>query len=216
MDSPATRATEAVSGGGDTPASAGRTSGCSWWARRPAEHPRVGGEDSGLTSNMTIMDGTPPRGGEDRCASGRGRARHGTPPRRWGGRKDIDGPSPKIGTPPRRRGGRIIRILVTPPVRNTLASARRTTTVPSRPAASQEHSRVGGEDGMVTFTRQRDGGTPPHRREGLRRRDYNRVQSGTPPRRRGGQRLQDGYLLLQRNTPASAGRTPHPCSAPSR
>ncbi len=91
------------------------------------------------------------------------------------------------GTPPHRRGGPPSDARQLPVVRNTPASAGRTSPTRSTSTRSSEHPRVGGEDGHAT---------PEFRRS-----------CGTPPRRRGGLPLRLGRYPRDRNTPASAGRT---------
>lgn len=60
---------------------------------------------------------------------------------------------------------------------------------------------------MVTFTRQWDGGTPPHRRGGLRRRDLQPRPVRNTPESAGGH-LRVGLAPADHwSTPASAGRT---------
>ncbi len=91
------------------------------------------------------------------------------------------------GTPPRRRGGPAPADHVDRAVRNTPASAGRTSRRPPGPGCGPEHPRVGGEDpGRY--------GVPG-------------CQRGTPPRRRGGHRPCVSAHREDRNTPASAGRT---------
>ncbi len=129
-------------------------------------------------------------GGEDATPSARPAGHSGTPPRRRGGRRrPWCGPC-NAGTPPRRRGGRLRIRLRLQLHRNTRASAGRTPGSTRPPCRSSEHPRVGGEDGSAV------------------RADTD--LGGTPPRRRGGPHGDLGVAEGCRNTPASAGRTPHP------
>src|SRR5690606_8611484 len=91
------------------------------------------------------------------------------------------------GTPPRRRGGPRLEGRLDRGVRNTPASAGRTSRTLSAPRRPAEHPRVGGED-ETTYQASRGG-------------------YGTPPRRRGGRRRSAVRGRGRRNTPASAGRT---------
>src|SRR5690606_23703109 len=92
------------------------------------------------------------------------------------------------GTPPRRRGGRWGVRTIPELTRNTPVSAGRTRPDGPAPCRRSEHPRVGGED--------------------VRRSTEVIADTGTPPRRRGGQWEAAGMGLVERNTPASAGRTP--------
>ncbi len=192
------------------------------------EHPRVGGEDSGIGRAMLPSSGTPPRrrggptrllrqlphgrnprvGGEDHEVPQALLVEGGTPPRRRGGRPPgraadrsgrntpfggEDTPSQaaaarRLGTPPRRRGGLGHPHHLIPYRRNTPASAGRTGGGRWRAARRAEHPRVGGEDTGRPVSVNRHAGTPPRRRGGLGPAVMARVR--------------------QRNTPASAGRTP--------
>src|SRR5690606_32213028 len=81
--------------------------------------------------------------------------------------------------------------------RNTPASAGRTRWCAAVRCGAAEHPRVGGEDGMS---------------------DYPEIAArGTPPRRRGGRLEPCRLRVVQRNTPASAGRTtaPPPRTSPT-
>src|SRR5690606_32164993 len=175
---------------------------------RASEHPRVGGEDSVVRSSSVRGCGTPPRrrgGRHERLPRDRGprntpasagRTTTGRPARprssehpRVGGEdvSNLVGSASSSGTPPRRRGGRDDLSGEPRRLRNTPASAGRTTAPPPRTSPTAEHPRVGGEDvGDLPFEAA-DDGTPPRRRGG---RGQGRVAADGP-----------------RNTPASAGRT---------
>ncbi len=192
----------------NTPASAGRTR-CTRRSPLPAaEHPRVGGEDVSYEKKENPVHGTPPRrrGGpppESRGRTGRrntpasaGRTTAATPRPYAGpehprvGGEDISAQKYTIlpsGTPPRRRGGRSTRWGRSAARRNTPASAGRTTHTTAVWPPRTEHPRVGGED--------------------MDRVMGKLAKGGTPPRRRGGRRTQRRQRLVERNTPASAGRT---------
>ncbi|EMF30525.1 hypothetical protein H114_03359, partial [Streptomyces gancidicus BKS 13-15] len=92
------------------------------------------------------------------------------------------------GTPPRRRGGLALPAELGGRLRNTPASAGRTSASRSGGRRTTEPPRVGGEDAC-----------PPG---GLV------VAPGTPPRRRGGRLPARRPRRRPRNPPASAGRTP--------
>ncbi len=200
----------------NTPASARRTPSCRLGTRRPAEHPRVGGENAEL-----FGADHPPVGTRPRQRGGRGR--RGTPPhplrntpasagRTQSCSERTTHPSEHArvsgedeaaeelhltlyGTPPRRRGGHPrVRARVAA-LRNTSASAGRTRARSWRRVARPEHPRVGGEDEALAEVRIK--------------------AAGTPPRRRGGQFRHRAERLLQRNTPASAGRTVRRSGAPA-
>ncbi len=90
-------------------------------------------------------------------------------------------------TPLRRRGGRRPGLSRGPADRSNPASVGRTPSRSSPPDPRTEHPRFGGEDVPTCVL------VPPTR--------------GRPPRRRGGQRRRVRGGDLDRNTPASAGRT---------
>src|SRR5690606_18550410 len=94
------------------------------------------------------------------------------------------------GTPPRRRGGLRPMSHHLRAHRNTPASAGRTCGAGTRCPRRSEHPRVGGEDHNW-----KAGSTE---------------EFGTPPRRRGGRLEPCRLRVVQRNTPASAGRTRRP------
>src|SRR5690606_30347311 len=190
------------------PASAGRTPSPRTGSRPASEHPRVGGEDACSGSVMACRGGTPPRRrggprqlGRPSClrrntpASAGRTTPHVAPPARSSEHPRVGGEdvrrrytmSPEIGTPPRRRGGPQLEGRLDRGVRNTPASAGRTSRTLSAPRRPAEHPRVGGED-ETTYQASRGG-------------------YGTPPRRRGGPRHPHRAHLQRRNTPASAGRT---------
>ncbi len=192
----------------NTPASAGRTRLGPLLPGRPAEHPRVGGEDDLLQRDGWVRNGTPPRrrgglrqlhrsetvhrntpasAGRTRTGAGRrtGRAEH---PRVGG--EDATAPHVSltvVGTPPRRRGGPMATSTLRHSARNTPASAGRTAPTARHRCCWPEHPRVGGEDVMDMTS-------------GV-------ISDGTPPRRRGGRRRHQQTPVDRRNTPASAGRT---------
>ncbi len=131
----------------NTPASAGRTPAPTSRPTPAAEHPRVGGEDWIRYTSTSSRCGTPPRrrGGPVRVGRDRPDGRN-TP--RVGG-EDRDGVGAGVeggGTPPRRRGGHVERDFVDLALRNTPASAGRTTTEGESGRVISEHPRVGGED----------------------------------------------------------------------
>ncbi len=156
--------------GRNTPASAGRTS--RGWPRTPwpSEHPRVGGEDRTDGCPPGPARGTPPRrrGGQldlgvahvgvRNTPASAGRTRSWARVRcqkaehpRVGGEDTTWRPSWSLmrGTPPRRRGGLGGGLLFVGLLRNTPASAGRTSTRPSWTTSRSEHPRVGGEDGQA-------------------------------------------------------------------
>ncbi len=192
----------------NTPASAGRTRTASRSRWPPPEHPRVGGEGGPAQRPVLAEVGTPPRRRGGRiwrphpCKEGRntpasaGRTRPAPRPPTTGsehsrvGGEDlrlVHRPAAPVGTPPRRRGGHGQRLTEFLLVRNTPASAGKTSASASPVRPGTEHPRVGGED-----SRQQ---VPPAR------------HGGTPPRRRGGLHRAVGVRPARRNTPASAGRT---------
>ncbi len=192
----------------NTPASAGRTAGPRSRGTSAPEHPRVGGEDSHSGRPWEPFSGTPPRrrGGRLQislvlpqlrntpASAGRtatsaprtpARAEH---PRVGGEDHSVASVLMySIGTPPRRRGGRQSWSRNDDGDRNTPASAGRTAPPCPSSGRSPEHPRVGGEDPDSLSAADRTCGTPPRRR------------GGHQPLRRG--------RLVDRNTPASAGRT---------
>lgn len=193
----------------NTPASAGRKS-CGRDRRvRPAEHPRVGGEDGFGLQPGAENGGTPPRrrGGrhplllsvrsERNTSASVRRARPGSrPPRqrpeypRIGGEETLKKRLKRAlyGIPPRRRGGPERAALRVGHLRNNPASAGRTAASAPRTGSGLEHPRAGEED-EITWP------TPP-------------PAVGTPPHQRGGQSGRPAGLDQGRNTPASEGRTP--------
>jgi hypothetical protein len=182
-----TRADTGPAGHG-TPASAGKTSSARPRSASASEHPRVSGEDSSGTFVRRSRSGAPERR--------RVRPAHGR------------------GDPHRHR--------------STPASAGRTPPRGPLPPPGPDHPRVGGEDLECLERECDDYGPPPRRRGGRapaghprpagrntpRRREGTSAavgmssSCGTPPRRRGGPLLGVGEVVVQRNTPASAGRTP--------
>src|SRR5690606_14902240 len=71
------------------------------------------------------------------------------------------------GTPPRRRGGPQLEGRLDRGVRNTPASAGRTSAICRSRPRTTEHPRVGGEDHGTPTAHISNGGTPPRRRGGL-------------------------------------------------
>ncbi len=158
---------------------------------------------------------TPRRRGARRHGTGRNRLQRNTPAsagrtRPWPGCSRPATEHPRVGgehdvgdhgllnvrgTPPRRRGGRGQRPGLVVGLRNTPASAGRTSPTPSTSSGTPEHPRVGGED--------------------RQRRSVDILATGTPPRRRGGRRAHGFPRHEQRNTSASAGRTSTRTSARS-
>jgi hypothetical protein len=137
------------------------------------------------------IDGTPPRrwGGHPAAVRRRPRRRHtpasaGRTPDHTA-RRDSHAEHPRVGG-----GGLRLQVVFLAVLRNTPASAGRTRPDQREPDRATEHPRVGGED-LRTY-RMASGVT------------------GTPPRRRGGRHRLDLEAERQRNTPASAGRTPPP------
>ncbi|EFE72206.1 conserved hypothetical protein [Streptomyces viridosporus ATCC 14672] len=192
----------------NTPASAGRTPSSPPGSASAPEHPRIGGEDYEASQPCRARVGTPPhrRGGlrGEPALPGEGRNTPASAGRTAGSLAvpGVTAEHPRIsgedltdgrvmcclcGTPPRQQGG--LERLAPPPleVRNTLASAGRTKLPSSSTSPAAEHPCIGGEDADAAPVHVPVGGTPPHRRGG-----------------RGGD-LAEG--VLQRNTPASAGRT---------
>ncbi len=173
------------------------------------EHPRVGGEDASSWRPSRCMTGTPPRrrggpwpptarqGPVRNTPASAGRTASTGPPTssaaehpRVGGEdvaKRAMGPQ-SAGTPPRRRGGRPGTVRCGGGARNTPASAGRTATGETTCPTGPEHPRVGGED--------------------ISRSPVFWPSGGTPPRRRGGRQPEVLGDDADRNTPASAGRTP--------
>src|SRR5690606_35444760 len=150
--------------------------------------------------------GTPPRrrggraapvhdvAGDRNTPASAGRTTTGRPARprssehpRVGGEdvSNLVGSASSSGTPPRRRGGRDDLSGEPRRLRNTPASAGRTTAPPPRTSPTAEHPRVGGEDSSRAWLR-----APAF---------------GTPPRRRGGRGQPGRAARPARNTPASAG-----------
>ncbi len=223
----------------NTPASAGRTPVSSNSSRAPAEHPRVGGEDSAWMATCWWLSGTPPRRrGGPRPQAGARRYRRNTPasagrtlPRagrptcraehpRVGGEdtKGFDPAKKPNGTPPRRRGGPTPVYLARSPVRTP---PRRRGGRPVRPLPVRARRNTPASAGR-TSSRQgilrpatehpRVGGEDPSARR------ITRSMDGTPPRGRGGLTGGKGRPVGVRNTPASAGRTartrPRRCACP--
>src|SRR5690606_27309619 len=169
------------------------------------------GEDTLTKDREPARVGTPPRrrGGrrhdrrEQRAhrntpvSAGRTRARGrswraGAEHPRVGGEDRVSSVAPVAcgGTPPRRRGGLRPMSHHLLAHRNTPASAGRTCRAGTRWPRRSEHPRAGGRDDNW-----KAGST-----EGF----------GTPPRRRGGRLEPCRLRVVQRNTPASAGRTRRP------
>ncbi len=193
----------------NTPASAGRTCSPRWPGSSTSEHPRIGGEDRRAAAFLSSMRGTPPhrRGGRrgvraldhlhrntpasaGRTCSPRWPGSSTSEPPRIGGEDDAaSGPwITSNGTPPHRQGGRSRHLQRHRNHRNTPASAGRTGVSLVVSMQRAEHPRIGGEDAGSSGASSAPGGTPPHRRGGL---------------------AEDRLVVVaDRNTPASAGRTP--------
>src|SRR5690606_18926485 len=159
------------------PASAGRTRPRPRPGPGAAEHPRVGGEDTLTKDREPARVGTPPRRRGGRRHDRREQRAHRNTPAsagrtRWCaavrcgaaehprvGGEDGMSDYPEIaarGTPPRRRGGPQLEGRLDRGVRNTPASAGRTSRTLSAPRRPAEHPRVGGED-ETTYQASRGG-----------------------------------------------------------
>ncbi len=213
--------------GRSTPASAGKTRPCPAPPPSPAEHPRVGGEDSVTGVQVPLRNGAPPRRRGRLSRANAAPSPHRSTPASAGktewsppcrGRRPehprVGGEDPnkplndpeRTGAPPRRRGRPVPKVHKatdgTPPRRR--GGLRHDGQ--HRPAFRNTPASAGRTAGWARPTawaaeHPRVGG------EDSSLRTQPLTSSGTPPRRRGGLRHRRGRQRARRNTPASAGRT---------